>query len=353
MSTLSESNSQKIKNMSVACALLVVTIHVGWPKDEVCFTWFVNEFVRHGVARIAVPFFFVVSGFFLAAHFDEREWWKSETAKRIHSLVGPFFLWCGIAFLLISPLSIVADLMAHRPFGTNLPVSDGRWLKAIGLDLSVCPNLFPLWYVRCLFLFVLLSPLFKFAVERFRLLWLILAFTATTMFSSACHFPDDAKDVPSWIGFFKYGISLSGVFYFSVGIFIRRFRVSVRSNALAVACVISSGVWLIARTLARLNGGDLPIWTDSLFLLAMLYAVWHVMPSWRIPSWLTHCSFPIFLCHVIFLSYGGIVAKYFSPLGEQTNALLNCLASIAASIVLANLLRKIAPRFAKIIFAGR
>ena len=164
MPSISEANSQKIKNMSVVCALLVVTIHVGWPKDEVCFTWFVNELVQHGVARIAVPFFFVVSGFFISAHFSERGWWKVETAKRIYSLVVPFFLWCGIAFLLISPLSIVADLMAHRPFGTNLPVSDGRWLMAIGLDLSVCPNLIPLWYVRCLFLFVLLSPLFKFGL---------------------------------------------------------------------------------------------------------------------------------------------------------------------------------------------
>lgn len=350
MSTLSEANSQKIKNMSIVCALLVVTIHVGWPKGEICFTWFVNEFVRYGVAQIAVPFFFVVSGFFLAAHFDERGWWKTETIKRIHSLVIPFFLWCGIAFLLISPLSIVADLVAHRPFGTSLSVSGGRWLKAIGLNLSVCPNLFPLWYVRCLFLFVLLAPLFRFGIERFRLLFLALAFTATTLFTP---FVRDDPNLPFWIGFLRYGLSLNGVFYFSVGIFIQRFGVSFRSNAVALGCLVYGIVWLAVRTLARLNGGDMPFWAGALFLPTMIYAVWHVMPSKPMPSWLTHCSFPIFLCHIIFLSYGGIAAKYFSPLGEQTNALLNCLASIAASIALANLLRKIAPRFAKIIFAGR
>ena len=81
MSNVSAEVSHKIKNMSIICALFVVMIHIGWYKDSICLTWFINELVAQGIARIAVPFFFVVSGFFLAAHFDEDGWWVRETRR--------------------------------------------------------------------------------------------------------------------------------------------------------------------------------------------------------------------------------------------------------------------------------
>ena len=62
MSAISAENSQKIKNMSIICAMLVVTIHVDWPKDNICLTWFINELIAEGIARIAVPFFFGLFG---------------------------------------------------------------------------------------------------------------------------------------------------------------------------------------------------------------------------------------------------------------------------------------------------
>jgi len=43
MANISAAVSQKIKNMSIVCALLVVTIHIDWPKESVLMsTWWVR-----------------------------------------------------------------------------------------------------------------------------------------------------------------------------------------------------------------------------------------------------------------------------------------------------------------------
>ena len=53
---ISEESSQKIKNLSLICAALVISIHVGWPHASMSFNWLIDELVKKNLARIAVPF---------------------------------------------------------------------------------------------------------------------------------------------------------------------------------------------------------------------------------------------------------------------------------------------------------
>lgn len=73
--TISSDVSRKIANMGLVCALLVVVIHLeNVPQDVGSLSWAVHYFLRYILAVAAVPYFFLVSGYFLAAHANERGW---------------------------------------------------------------------------------------------------------------------------------------------------------------------------------------------------------------------------------------------------------------------------------------
>lgn len=63
--TLTEVESRKIRNMGILCAFLVVIIHVRPMFATGTIGWWVREIAEEGICQIAVPFFFIVSGFFL------------------------------------------------------------------------------------------------------------------------------------------------------------------------------------------------------------------------------------------------------------------------------------------------
>lgn len=351
MSSVSAETSQKIKNMSVICALLVVMIHVGWSREILSPTWFVNELVKEGVARIAVPFFFVVSGYFLAAHFDEEGWWRRETKKRIHTLVIPFLMWSIIAYLALLPIEMVADHLAHRPFGTSVALTDWRWAKLLGIVPWSMPRLRPLWYVRALFILVLLSPLIKMGARKFKIGWLLFWFIIPKIVVKL------ATSDLLWNNFFMHGLPLAGVggmFYFSLGVYLRSFKVSVRSRTLFIVCAVCGAATLIAQVILRARGMDSPTGMPLPYLRvpALMYAVWYIMPSRPFPEWLTACAFPIYVMHIILLRPAVLVLKYFS-VGQQTRAILTCLTGMVLAIAITNLLRKFAPRVSNFLFAGR
>ena len=87
MEPVSEELSCKFKNMAIVCAILVVFIHIPLGRLESgSVLWVFDMLVRWGIAQIAVPFFFVASGYFLAGHIGEDGWWKREILKRIRAL---------------------------------------------------------------------------------------------------------------------------------------------------------------------------------------------------------------------------------------------------------------------------
>ena len=92
--------------------------------------------------RIAgVGFFFFVSGYFLMKRFEPDKlliWWRDAVSRRLSSIIVPYFVWCVMGLLLFKG---EVDL-----------------LKMLGIT-SVYPTLnSPLWYLKFLFVFVLLSP---------------------------------------------------------------------------------------------------------------------------------------------------------------------------------------------------
>ena len=348
---MTKETSQKIKNMGFICALLVVSIHIGWHKDESQLLWWGKQLVCEGFARIAVPFFFVVSGYFLAAHFDEANWWKCEVGKRIKSLVVPFYLWTIIYIVATTPLSIVADQIAHRPFGTSIVLSDD-WLRTFGVDLCNMPKLYPLWYVRCLFLFVLIGPIFKWGVRKAKWWWIATVFLVYAV-SSGILGTVDVDQRTSIMRFFCHGFSLSGVFYFSAGVFIRKFGLRRPTNK-QTYMMLALGLLLLIGTKAGLYFWQCKFYgIGSIIVPLLLYSIYHFMPTTPWPNWLTSCAFPIFLMHPITFQYLSIVQKYMPPMCVEAQTLIQFVWGVTVPIAVAVLLRRFFPKTASVLFGGR
>ena len=347
---MTKETSQKIKNMGFICALFVVSIHIDWHADESQLLWWGKQLIYGGFARIAVPFFFVVSGYFLAAHFDEDGWWTREVGKRIKSLVVPFYLWTTISFVDTIPLSIIADQIAHRPFGTSIVFMDD-WLRTLGIDLCNVPRLYPLWYVRCIFLFVLTGAMFKWGLGKAKYRWLAVIFVAY-LIHFAIFYPLPKDQTTSFLRFLRYGYSIEGMFYFSIGVFLQRFKTRRPSDKMAYV-FLGIGVVLLCVKIGFLHAGYGKIsGCNSIIIPFLLYSIYHFMPTKAWPNWLTSCAFPIFLMHSLALSYFGIVFKHI-PMCVEAQTLIQFVGGAAVPIAVAVLLRRFFPKTASVLFGGR
>lgn len=331
----------RISNMGIICMMLVVPIHIQAAGTEGSFGWWFNALIRNGIAKIAVPYFFIISGYFLAAHFGELDFWGREVKKRFSSLVIPFFVWSLITFALYSPLSIVADYLAHRPFGASVQISNGRWIHTLGLDFDNTPLLTPLWYIRCLFIFVLLSPIFKFLVRRLGRLWLLIAYA---LYLGDSLWPYDCAGLK---GFFHYGFSLSRVFYFSVGIFIRNCAEKYISRLLAICCLGVGLVVMLCGIVLKVPNGLAP-----LFVPFLLCGTFCLIPAADWPRWFTTSAFPIFLMHCIVLVYVETILGALKIKGDLVVTPL-WLSGVAVPICLARVIAVHCPSMAQLLFGGR
>ena len=340
--------SQKIKNMGLVCACLVVGIHVDFPMidDKLSAGWFMSNLFVEGIARIAVPFFFVVSGYFFAGHLDENGWWKREVRKRLRSLVVPYYIWVAISIAVLTPIGICADIIGSRPVGKSLYWYNNP-LDTIGLGYKCFPIV--LWYIRCLFCFILFGHVFKWCVSKLKIVWLVLAYALYLSSNQML------KDGVLYNILVSGGISMA-IFYFSLGLYIRRFAMSncAKMSNFFVVMVGAIGCFLlILKTYFVYKGCyEMEPCLRILALPFLLLFVWAIIPNKKWPDWLTSCSFPIYLIHIMTIQYINVVLKQLG-IDAMFRAIVVYAGGIFGSILITLALRKWAPRFSKLIFGGR
>ena len=305
--------SAKFSNMGFVCVCLVVLMHVHCPWEG------------GGINRLAVPFFFAMSGYFLSRHVDERGWYGKELRKRIRTLLVPLFAWCILWALVTVPLAIVLNIRARRVITSNLLTGWGA-LRYLALDITNTPAMGPLWYVRCLFLFMVISPM---------IVWMIRKIGVLSLFvfgSLYCvHFGNGLMN-----RFLSFGFSLEGLFYFSAGLFLGMRHIPLRISPFVGVILLCVGLlvylwgWIIA---------SIPL---------MIAGLWGLMLTKRMPKVLVANTFPVYLMHMfVLLAFGS--GKIASPV----LVILVGVVAITISVVLAEALRIMMSRFAMSIFGGR
>lgn len=338
---VSEAMSNRLKNMSFLCACLVVLIHVPWAYPCGSFGWWFSEIVAKGVSRVAVPFFFFNAGFFLVGHIGEKNWWRDAVHKRIKSLLIPFYIWNLLFVLYVTAINVVKTIVRSDGVVDNISFSPIRFLKIIGIWPLSSPELGPLWFVRSLFIMVILAPVL---VRLARPLCIIVAGSA---FALIYPFLYDKLYHP-WLEIFRMGpLSVMAFFCTLVGVWVRvrDYNFVLRRKHCYALLIIGCSMVIGYSTFLRF--GIIPFGIIRLKLFAvplLLLGMLGIMPKEvRFPA-MVSCAFPLYLSHDFLIELFRLHNR-----GGAFCALCAITVPIGCSIIA----RKIVPKCCSVIWGGR
>ena len=308
----------------------------------------------------AVPFYFVAAGFFLGGHVNENGWWLNELNKRLRTILVPYVMWCTLGALLMTvPLKLIANFLDGQIWSHEIGVNTLEWwVKTYGLNLFEPPRSGELWFVRTLFFLFVCAPILVWPLSRKvrGLAWLLVLWALYALF-----YLDNVWDEDLYCLFSECGaFSLRGIFYFSLGLFLRLHGVawnSLRWRGVLVLCL--GALLLLARDILvthKLVNISKIVYAISVPLA--LYGLWTLVPKTKWPRWLTSAAFPVYVLHYRFvLAVIVLVAIRTGMVAAETSGALPYLMSgilaFGISLVLTFLLRRLFPRVAAILFGGR
>ncbi len=273
--------------------------HPGW------FTLFFQNIISLGLARIAVPLFFLVSGYLF---FQGFQWslfsYKAKLLSRVSTLLLPFLFW---NILILTLVSIAQSLPATQSFFpdkqsliTSFDLYD--YFDAL-LGLNRFPIAYQFWFIRDLMIMILLVPVIQLILKIYPLLFLIL-------FAILWFLPFWPVNIPSSQAFFFFytgswlATSEKDLFVFDkIGhLFLVAYAI------ILLADILSIGQWFhgfIHRTGLILG------------IFSVLYVTKFGLSSKTVKSflfWAANCSFFVFAVHEPLLTLSQkVVYKVLTP----------------------------------------
>ena len=92
ISLVDSRQSAVFSRMSLICAIMVVCLHVGSNDCVNTVAWWFLV-VEKQICKLAVPWFFLVAGYFLVNHYGEDHWYRDSILSRVRSLALPYLFW--------------------------------------------------------------------------------------------------------------------------------------------------------------------------------------------------------------------------------------------------------------------
>lgn len=340
---------------SVLCAAMVVGIHVAGVQVPLTSIWWWRRLISNGLFLVAVPFFFVASGFFLAGHLLEPQWYANECKKRVRSIIVPYVLLSIVYVFLEYGIVIGANILHNRDLFSGISMSWKFWVNGLGLNLFDYPLVVPLWYLRTLIIFVLISPILKLLGEKIGMLRFLLLIYISGLL--VCFLQDGKLYL-----FLRHTIRMFECSFFMLGIVMRVKGYTLQFNRRLISYLLlaCASIILFASTCFFDEMSRTFYFTRMVFVPLFLLAAWNILPTVKLPQYLVSATFPIFLLHCIVWKICYIFGVFFhvsysSFLNPQSIHmwLIKWLVGFTGSILAAMALRRFSPRFSKLLFGGR
>lgn len=300
--------SRKMRLLSFVAALAVVIIHSNSLEDirDPAWAGWLGNLIGYA-QRWAVPYFFMVTGFFFDRGFASSD--KPFVAflkTKLRSLGVPYLVW-GVIYgvLLMTPILILVNKSHGDPLFQKtildwqgfFPFVD----RLIGVHRAGPPN-GALWYVRLLILFFAFAPIWRLLRKYAR--WSLPALGVAFLVFGA----------PFVSGFeceslFGVGFHLAGFGYILLGMSVSSYALEARRLPLSAA-IMGGGIWLIAIVLSLVYGSSLAFIKISPILL--LLVIWRLFDFVepivaRVSPRLISLTFLIYCVHHPLTAYVGAV----------------------------------------------
>lgn len=210
--------SQKFKFYTFVCIALLLFVHgynlqvtylapFSLVNEELTFTTFFEYLFANGLLRFRIPMLFMISGYIFSIQ-DKRSYGQ-RVKRRFVTLMIPYFIWGAIGLAITylwQRFPVTAEAVqraALDQLGDNRPYEEIGWGGVIKRWL-LAPVSFQLWFIRSLFVYNLLYPVFRWGVTRFPIATFIILGLL-------------------WLSFFQIPlIEGQGLFFFVAGIWLQK-----------------------------------------------------------------------------------------------------------------------------------
>lgn len=355
--------SRKIRVLSFVAAIAVVLIHSNtYGTNASDWNVFVQTLLSKGITGWAVPFFFLVSGFWFGRSTNDIDirgfigtGYGNMLRKKFKGLLLPYALWCALGAIIQLPIQCFANHVAKRElFQSTVLEGSGVWTFFDRL-LGICRNEpvgnFPLWFLRALIIIFIAAPI-----------WIVLRtyFPQAILFLLGIAMIACDVDVPflcislAAIGWFLTGLVLAGLNMTYMKLTSRPFLLFCGLLYLALATfeAFCAAGWIDARlwrvVLKRsIPFAGIPFWW-------MLYDVLFDKTS-SLPTCFND-TFWIYCIHQAFVGYVIGAGFYILGKGDMVSLVLmagSVIVSTILSILSAQAVRRYFPRAYRLLSGGR
>lgn len=269
----------------------------GWDTYEV-----LKIVVSQTLCKVAMPTFFVMSGYLFFANVTE---WNAKTylgklRRRVKTLLIPYIVWNVLMAIKLKTFS----LNIFWAYWTEA----GKQIDWFGNEqLMTAPANMPLWFLRDLMVVALLSPIIYVGIRKIGG-WLLMILTPIYL---------------SGVFAFIPGLSAYAVYFFTLGAFLGIRKMDIVETSMRYEK--SSFLFTAVLGLAMIFAFRTPVFSSLMlcFRLAGMVAVFCLAnrllsrTSKRIPSVVCDASYFVYLAHYVFF-FSFIDTAFFGLFGTST-----------------------------------
>lgn len=321
---IDEESSLRLKLLRFPPIIGVVYIHAYFTSitsnagtlgtnDTNALTDFFRILISQGVARIAVPLFFLISGYLFFANFRwSRQTFTRKVATRMKTLMIPFLFWNLMVLGFYAAVQAVPTL---RPYftGSTALISGLSFFDYFNVILGIkgYPVAYHFWFIRDLMVMVLLAPVIAVILRYAALPFLLLLYATWVSGTWPIYIPDNA-----------------GLLFFSAGALcgIKGQSIFAFDRYGALACIALIPIFLVD-TIWNTAWFNIYLHRTGLIVgvFASLYATRWILPHERLKQLLLRlgeASFFVYAAHEPLLIVCRMLAFKFIPLNTPYTMLL-------------------------------